>query len=95
MTEATSPLSIERLAKHHDVEGFDCGKTPLNDFLTKHALQNQVSGGARTYVLVRGSRVVGYYSLAPAMEASPTNPLYLHLLFKDIRHSLDAAQKNP
>ncbi|MFN6202005.1 MAG: GNAT family N-acetyltransferase, partial [Acidobacteriota bacterium] len=29
-------------------------------------MQNQVSGGARTYVLVRGSRVVGYYSLAPA-----------------------------
>ena len=175
MTEVTSPLSIERLAKHHDVEGFDCGKTQLNDFLIKYALPNQASGGARTYVLVRGSRVAGYYSLAPAsvlpenaparvikgqgrypvpvilmarfaldmaeqgkglgkrllrdaleralagaeaiggraflvhakddearsfytrfgMEASPTNPLHLHLLFKEIRHSLDAAQKNP
>ena len=27
------------------------------------------------------------------MEVSPTNPLHLFLLFKDIRKSLDAAQK--
>jgi GNAT superfamily N-acetyltransferase len=54
------------LTKEHDIAGFDCGKIPLNDFLVKHALQNQAGGGARTYVLTRGNRVVGYYSLAPA-----------------------------
>lgn len=159
------------LTKTHEIAGFDCGKTPLNDFLTKYALQNQASGGARTYVLTTGSRVIGYYSLAPAsvspedaparvtkgqgrypvpvilmarfavdkteqgkgygkvlfrdalrralagaeaiggraflvhakdedaqafylkfgMEESPTNPLHLLLLFKDIRQSLEAA----
>lgn len=159
------------LTKAHDVVGFDCGKPPLNDFLTKYALQNQASGGARTYVLTAGNRVIGYYSLAPAsiapedaparvmkgqgrypvpvilmarfavdlseqgkgygkmlfrdavrralagseaiggraflvhakdeearsfylkygMEESPTNPLHLLLLFKDIRQSLEAA----
>ena len=157
------------LSKSHETAGFDCGKEPLNDYLTKYALQNQASGGARTYVLTRGDRVVGYYSLAPAsiapeeasdrilkgqgryhvpvilmarfavaqteqgrgygsalfrdalrralsgaeiiggraflvhakdeearafylkfgMEASPTNPLHLMLLFKDIRKSLE------
>ncbi|AGY58020.1 GNAT family N-acetyltransferase [Gloeobacter kilaueensis] len=156
------------LTRNHELAGFDCGKPPLNDFLTKYALQNQTSGGARTYVLTRGERVLGYYSLAPAsvfpedaparvtkgqghypvptilmarfaidrseqakgfgkamlrdalrrslagaeaiggraflihakdedarafylkfgMEASPTNPLHLFLLFKDIRQSL-------
>lgn len=158
------------LTKSHEVAGFDCGKAPLNDFLIKYALQNQASGGARTYVMARGSRVIGYYSLAPAsvspedapgrvtrgqgrypvpvilmarfavdqseqgkgrgkallrdalrralqgadaiggraflvhakdeearafyqkfgMEPSPTNPLHLFLLFKDIRQSMEA-----
>ena len=159
------------LTKSHEVASFDCGKPPLNDFLIRYALQNQASGGARTYVLTRGERVVGYYSLAPGsvvpddaparvvkgqgrypvpiilmarfavdsaeqgkglgralfrdalrralsgaeaiggraflvhakdeaarafylkfgMEESPTNPLHLFLLFKDIRQSLEAA----
>jgi len=159
------------LTKAHEIAGFDCGKQPLNDFLLKYALQNQASGGARTHVLTRGNRVIGYYSLAPAsispedaparvmkgqarypvpvilmarlavdqaeqgkgygkallrdalrralsgaeaiggraflvhakdeearafylkfgMEESPTNPMHLLLLFKDIRQSLDAA----
>jgi GNAT superfamily N-acetyltransferase len=172
MTE--EPLSLPvLLTQEHEIVGFDFGKAPLNDFLIKYALQNQASGGARTYVLTRGKRVIGYYSLAPAsvlpadaptrvmkgqgrypvptilmarfaldlkeqkkgygrvlfrdalrralagaeaiggraflvhakdeearayyerfgMEASPTNPLHLFLLFKDIRKSLDDAQK--
>ncbi len=158
------------LTKSHDIAGFNCGKPPLNEFLIRYALQNQASGGARTYVLTRGERVVGYYSLAPGsvvpdnapvrvvkgqgrypvpiilmarfavdsaeqgkglgralfrdalrrslsgseaiggraflvhakdeaarafylkfgMEESPTNPLHLFLLFKDIRQSLEA-----
>ncbi len=53
------------LTKHHQTAGFDCGKEPLNDFLAKYALQNQASGGARTYVLTRAESVIGYYSLAP------------------------------
>src|SRR5262245_61221966 len=170
------PVSLPvLLTPEHEYVGFDCGKAPLNDFLIKYALQNQASGGARTYVLTRGNQVIGYYSLAPAsvtpedaparvmkgqgrypvpvilmarfaldlkeqgkgygktlfrdairralagaeaiggraflvhakddearafyarfgMEASPTNPLHLFLLFKDIRKSLDAAQKEP
>ena len=53
------------LTKSHEITSFNCGKPPLNDFLTRYSLQNQASGGARTYVLTRGERVVGYYSLAP------------------------------
>ena len=56
----------ELLTRAHEIAGFDCGKPPLNDFLTKYALPNQSSGGARSYVLTRGARVIGYYSLAPA-----------------------------
>jgi GNAT superfamily N-acetyltransferase len=62
------------LTKAHEIAAFDCGKPPLNDFLAKYALQNQAGGGARTYVLARGSRVIGYYSLAPASVAAEDAP---------------------
>lgn len=172
MDETEEPLAAPTLlTKAHEIAGFDCGKAPLNDFLLKYALQNQASGGARTYVLTRGKRVIGYYSLTPAsispedasarvmkgqgrypvpvilmarfaldqgeqgkgygkalfrdalrralsgseaiggraflvhakdeearrfylkfgMEESPTNPMHLLLLFKDIRQALDSA----
>lgn len=65
------------LDKGHDVSRFDCGKPPLNLFLQKYALGNQVGGAARTYVVLANDsedesgktenrRVVGYYSLTPA-----------------------------
>jgi hypothetical protein len=62
------------LDKTHNTSGFDCGKPPLNNFLIKYALQNQLGGGARTYVMVRGNRVVGYYSLAPASVLPEDTP---------------------
>ena len=62
------------LTKSHEIAGFDCGVTALNDFLARYALQNQASGGARTYVLTRGERVVGFYSLAPASVSPEDAP---------------------
>jgi GNAT superfamily N-acetyltransferase len=55
---------IEKLQPHHAVEAFDCGQDALNRFLQNHALQNQHSGGARTYVGLAGETVIGYYALA-------------------------------
>ena len=70
------PLSpIEKLTKDHDVSSFDCGKPSLNDWLRRFALTNQQSDSARTYVLHRADKVVGYYSLsagAVRKEESPT-----------------------
>lgn len=59
----TGPVPLE---KSHEVGHFDCGAAPLNDFLHKYAWQNQQNRSARTYVALRGDRVVGYYSLAAA-----------------------------
>ena len=70
------PLTApELLTKGHDLIGFDCGKPPLNGFLTKFALQNQASGGARTYVLARDTKVIAYYSLAPASVGPEDAPV--------------------
>lgn len=57
------PLVIEKLARSHLVDAFDCGSEPLNRFLTRHALQSQQAGAAQSYVGVTGEQIVGYYSL--------------------------------
>jgi predicted N-acetyltransferase YhbS len=36
---------------------------PLNEYLHRYALQNQVRNTGRTYVATRGRRIVGYYTL--------------------------------
>jgi predicted N-acetyltransferase YhbS len=57
-------LSIPQpLAAHHRLEGFDCGKPPLTDWLLRHARQAQGSGSAKTFVTCDGERVAGYFSL--------------------------------
>lgn len=57
---------IEKLARGHVVERFDCGAEPLDTFLRRFALGNQSAGAAQTYVAVTGEEVVGYYSLSAA-----------------------------
>ena len=61
--EAATLSPVEPLTAHHSVDSFDCGKPPLDHFLQRFALINQKTGSARTYIVCRGLRVVGYYSL--------------------------------
>ncbi len=56
-------LAVEALRRGHDVDGFDCGKEPLNRFLVRYALQNQQMGASRTYVAAHGDKILGYYTL--------------------------------
>jgi GNAT superfamily N-acetyltransferase len=54
----------EPLAGQHRLEGFDCGKPALNDWLLRHARQAQGSGSAKTFVVADADeRVAGYFSL--------------------------------
>lgn len=52
------------LTQDHEVTDFDCGNEMLNSWLLRHALKNQESRAARTVVVCRGKRVMGYYALA-------------------------------
>lgn len=65
---------IEKLQPHHAVEAFDCGQEALNRFLQKHALQNQHSGGAQTYVGLADDAVIGYYALAVGLVEQEQAP---------------------
>ena len=59
----TSGIRIEKLTRGHGLEGFDCGKPPLNGFLVQHALQSQQARASQTYLALRDDTVLGYYTL--------------------------------
>ncbi|HYL47563.1 MAG TPA: GNAT family N-acetyltransferase [Candidatus Limnocylindrales bacterium] len=74
MIETTSLSPIEKLTEDHDISSFHSGKPPLDDWLRRFALINQNSDAARTYVIHRVGRVVGYYSLAAGAVRREESP---------------------
>lgn len=59
-------IGPEPLTSAHDVDEFDCGVGSLNEYLKRRALGDQAAGKSRTYVIARGERVIGYFSVASA-----------------------------
>ena len=59
-------FTFEHLDRHHDRSAFDCGEPALNDFLRRHARQNQERNISRTFVATRPDdfRVLGFHTLA-------------------------------
>lgn len=55
---------VRKLESADITDGFECGQTPLNQYLQRFAFSNQKANSAQTYVCCEGRRVVGYYSLA-------------------------------
>lgn len=77
---APVPLTAE-----HRIEGFDCGKPKLTNWLKAHALDNE-GRASRTYVVVANTRpeagdVDGYYTLATGGVAISEMP-------RKLRHNL-------
>lgn len=63
MTKATT---FELLQSHHDRQGFDCGKPPLNHFLQRQARQNAERHVGVTHVAVAApndTQILAYYTL--------------------------------
>jgi predicted N-acetyltransferase YhbS len=56
-------LRLERLDAHHDRSTFDSGNDDLDGWLRRHAIAAQQMDSARTFVLTKQDRVVGYFSL--------------------------------
>ncbi len=59
-----APSAPEPLAPNHDLDAFDSGIAPLDEWLKRRARPNEAEGASRTVVICSGLRVVGYYSLA-------------------------------
>ena len=66
--------TIEKLRRDHPIDAFDCGQETLNNWLRKHALQNQSAGATQTYVGLVDEVVIGYYSLAVGQIAYDDAP---------------------
>jgi len=58
-----------------DVARFQCGDDSLDGWLRRHALTNQASGSARTFVTCLDDRVVGYYALASGAVSKASAPV--------------------
>jgi predicted N-acetyltransferase YhbS len=56
-------MYVERLDAGHDLTSFRCGVEALDVWLRAHALENQRRNLTRSFVLVDGGQVIGYYSL--------------------------------
>jgi GNAT superfamily N-acetyltransferase len=65
---------VEKLRRDHVLDGFDCGKEPLNRFLIRNAFQNQQANASQTYVLVSGGLVIGYHTLVVGEVAQANAP---------------------
>jgi ribosomal protein S18 acetylase RimI-like enzyme len=68
---------LERLCSDHDLSGFACGVDELDEWLRRHALAAQKMDLARTFVVVRGRRVVGYVSLTMGSVQRADTPAQL------------------
>jgi len=71
MDKLKSPILLDR---HHQVEDFDCGSEPLNNYLKNFALINNQNGSAKTYIALKGADVVGYYTLTLGSIAKAETP---------------------
>jgi GNAT superfamily N-acetyltransferase len=68
--EVSAPLSPPQpLDDHHQIETFDCGTPPLDDWLKRRARANQASGASRTFVVCADDRVVAFCALASGAVA--------------------------
>lgn len=61
------------LAAVHLLGDFECGESALDEWLKRRALNNQLSGASRTFVVVDDEqRVRGFYALAAGAVAHTT-----------------------
>lgn len=58
------------LTAQHRLSDFACGEAVLDDWLKRRAMNNQLSGASRTFVVVDDDdRVCGYYAMAAGAVA--------------------------
>ena len=67
-------FAIEKLARRHPVETFDCGQAALNRFLSRFALAGQQANASQTYVGLADGEIVGFCTLVVGEAAYADAP---------------------
>lgn len=77
MSETGSSYATSAIEPDDTTAGFSCGKHPLDDYFSRHALANDRAGIGRAYVLRRAAgdpedlpSVLGFYTLSMAAAES-------------------------
>jgi GNAT superfamily N-acetyltransferase len=81
------------LASDHELDAFDSGVAPLDDWLKRRARANEAGGASRTFVVSAGRRVVGHYSLAAGSVVHQGEGLGRALLRDAVLRVLGAAER--
>jgi GNAT superfamily N-acetyltransferase len=66
---------IEKLARQHALESFDCGQDALNRYLVRYAWANQQANAAQSYLGLADDAVIGFYTLVVgevSFESAPS-----------------------
>ena len=61
------------IGNDHILKAFDCGQESLNVWLAKRALKNE-GPASRTYVVLSGNNVIGYYCLSAGSIVNSAAP---------------------
>lgn len=56
-------MELELINEKHILDNFDCGESPLNKYLLEEALKDTLEGLSKTYVMVDGLYVIGFYTI--------------------------------
>lgn len=83
-------ILLARLAVDRDRQGHGIGALMLRDAVLRALAGAEVIGGRALLVHAATSRAAGFYRHF-GFEPSPTSPMHLYLLMKDIRRTLDAS----
>ncbi len=83
-------ILMARFAVDSREQGKGLGKAMFRDALRRALNGSEIIGGRAFLVHAKDEKAHAFY-LKFGMEESPTNPLHLLFLFKDIRQSLEAA----
>ena len=67
-------FAIEKLARRHPAESFDCGQPALNRFLARFALASQQANASQTYVGLTDAEIVGFYTMVVSEVADADAP---------------------
>jgi predicted N-acetyltransferase YhbS len=59
-------VAIERLTDRHDLGAFESGVHELDDYLRRHALENQSAHFGVTHVAVSMSEIAGFVTVSPS-----------------------------
>jgi GNAT superfamily N-acetyltransferase len=86
-------ILLTRLGVDGTEQGHGLGRALLRDGLLRVAAAAEVIGARALLIHAETENAKGFYVRVADFEASPTDPLHLYLLMKDLRASIRAAAR--